>query len=176
MASDPPACIVSITEGISQFEVPFVNSGTRTITTQSLLLNEPARKWISLWLPTTLLASGRLRSPEGVAVQCLQRRSWFSATLPPASRQMRAATFSKGMDLFLSTPALGHAALWSPLASSLPLHLHALAAKCKSNRKRLSSRTLNSPGGICKSHKHSFSQHTVTTEKVCNKKNGSMVI
>ena len=41
MASDPQACIVSITDGISQFEVPFVNSVSRTITTQTLFLSEP---------------------------------------------------------------------------------------------------------------------------------------
>ena len=41
MGGEQQPCIVSISEGLSQFEVPFVDSVSRTITTQTLFLNEP---------------------------------------------------------------------------------------------------------------------------------------
>ena len=41
MAGEQQPCIVSIAEGLSQFEVPFVDSVSRTISTRTLFLNEP---------------------------------------------------------------------------------------------------------------------------------------
>ena len=54
MNADQQACIVSIAEGLSQFEVPFVNSVSRTISTKSLFLNEPVI-YQPLHLPSPVL-------------------------------------------------------------------------------------------------------------------------
>ena len=61
---------------------------------------------------STLLNTGKSRS----------RTKTFVLTLPPASRQIRAATFSSGNPRRPNTPATGHADRWWPRQSSRRPH------------------------------------------------------
>ena len=70
----------------------------------------------------------------------------FSSTRAPASLQTRAHACSSGFTRCASLPTVGHAALWSPLLSKTPPHLHLRSFKSSSKRRRRSSTSLRCAG------------------------------
>ena len=94
------------------------------------------------------MTSMRRPSPAGTPFKLRSRSGWFSTARAPASLQMRATAFSRGVPRLFSTPARGQAARWSLRSSSLLLHLQLLAVKGKSRRKRRRSRVRSSAGGM----------------------------
>ena len=85
-----------------------VNGHTRVVSMASCApRNRGKPSTTSSLRSSTLLNTGKSRS----------RTKTFVLTLPPASRQIRAATFSSGNPRRPNTPATGHADRWWPRQS-----------------------------------------------------------
>ena len=117
---------------------PFLCSGlTSVVSTASCA---PRRMGNPLTTHSSLLLSVGSTGPTSRSLsKPLSRR-------PPASLQTRRHIFSCGTARVWSTPALLHAARWSPRLSSSCPHLQRLGPSCSGSRSRLSSSVRNCAG------------------------------
>ena len=86
--------------------------------------------------------SMRRASWRGICKLISAKRT-FCATRAPASRHTRASARSSGIALDGRTPAVAHAARWSPKASKAPPHRHACGVSGRGSRNLCSSSTRN---------------------------------